>query len=111
MRWLLVLLAACAEDYYTPGVGLTAAGGVQQCRDNPYLPCGWVYQCGEAELCLPWEDRSPFYKYQQTVESLYGQCELSQHERFAGTPLCYWQCPSSRGCNAFSGCACLEPAP
>lgn len=108
---LLIALSACtAEDYKTPGVGITAAGGVQQCKDNPFLPCGWVYDCGDTELCLPWEDRAEIPKLKQTAESIYGSCEYASHPRFAGTPLCRYQCPSAQGCNSVGGCFCLEPA-
>ena len=112
MRALLVLLAACGLDYKEPATGLTGTGGVEQCRQNPLLPCGWVYQCGDdTEVCLPWADRGEIYKLKETAESLYGDCELSRHPRFAGTPLCRYQCPSVMGCNAFNGCFCLEEVP
>jgi hypothetical protein len=110
IRWLVLLAAACA-DYVEPATGLTAAGAVEQCRQNPLLPCGWVYQCGECELCLPWEDRSEIPKLLETAESIYGGCERSRDPRFSGTPLCHYQCPSATGCNATDGCFCLEPAP
>lgn len=112
MRALIVLLvASCTADYKTPAVGASAAAAVEMCRNNVDLPCGWVYQCGEFELCLPWEDRAEIPKLRETAESLYGQCSLSTDARFAGTPICWYQCPSARGCNAMSGCFCLEPAP
>jgi hypothetical protein len=107
------LLTGCvtADDYKEPAVGITALGGVEQCRQNPTLPCGWVYQCREVEICLPWVDRAEIPKLREMAESLYGDCELSRDPRFAGTPLCRYVCPSERGCNARNGCWCLEPAP
>lgn len=114
MRALFImLLVACvtAQDYKEPAVGLTGAGGVEQCRQNPLLTCGWVYQCGERELCMPWEDRAEIPKLREMAESLYGDCERSRHPRFAGTPLCRYQCPPAQGCNAFDGCFCLDEVP
>jgi len=113
MRLALLMLAACVstDDYRDPATGLTGAGGVELCRANPLFPCGWVYQCGERELCLPWDDRAEIPHLREAAESLYGSCELSRHPRYAGTPLCRYVCPSEQGCNAFNGCFCLEPAP
>jgi hypothetical protein len=111
-RALLAFCVACAltpGDYKEPTTGLTGTGGVEQCRANPLLPCGWVYQCGrETELCIPWQDRAQIPKLREMAESLYGTCSLSEHPRFAGVPLCYYQCPSAQGCNAFNGCFCLD---
>lgn len=114
---VLALLVACAfdvpsgGDYKEPALGLSGAAGVQYCMQITELPCGWVYQCGELELCLPWDDRAEIPHIRETAESLYGSCELSRHPRFAGTPLCKYQCPpTGPGCNALApgGCFCLN---
>lgn len=110
--WLAVwLLVGCVSDYKDPATGITAAGGVELCRQNPLLPCGWVYECSDHEFCLPWDDRSEIPKLRQMAESLYGGCEISRDPRFAGTPLCRYTCPPETGCNSHDGCFCLEPAP
>lgn len=117
MRWLALLLVGCvdAADYKEPAAGLSAAAAVEACKTNPAFPCGWVYWCGDSiELCLPWDDRAEIPHIRQAAESLYGDCELSRHPRFAGTPLCKYQCPpTGPGCNALSpgGCFCLDGAP
>ena len=112
MRAALLLVCACALDYKEPLAGSTAAGGIEMCRENPLLPCGWVYQCAnDTEWCLPWPDRALIPKQEQMLESLNGQCEVSTNPRFHGTPLCLYQCPSQTGCNAYNGCFCLDEVP
>lgn len=112
-----VVVTGCAlpqqEDYQDPGVGLSGAAAVEKCRQDRYLPCGWVYDCGRTQWCVIWADRIGPYpvKLLETVESLYGSCSLADDARFRGTPICYYHCDGGKGCNAEDGCACLEAAP
>ena len=111
-----IALVACslpgAGDYRDPGVGTLGLAGVEQCKQLPDLPCGWVYHCdADVEYCLPWADRAEIPKLKEALESLYGRCELSADPRFSGVPLCRYQCPSAKGCNAYQGCFCLEETP
>lgn len=91
------------------------------CLANPTLPCGKVYACqtpadtdiGLVEVCIPQifdgvggvSDVDVAF-----AEAVYGDCELSPHERFVskGTWLCWWCCGEGcgAGCNAMSGCYC-----
>lgn len=120
---LLLALAACSltpGDYRDPLVGGQAAAAVEQCKADRYQPCGWVRAyvdverdnpLGVLELCVPWPDRiGPPVGIERAMESLWGESVPSWDERFAGTPLCRWQCPTTKGCNAYDGCACLDGA-
>lgn len=97
-----------------PAVGGTALEAVQMCRENITIPCGWVYTCGSMyEWCLPWEDRAEIPKLKETLESLYGDCEISGAARFAGVPICLYMCPPTvpKLCNCKTspgGCFCLD---
>lgn len=116
---LLAALTACsppeAADYKESGTGFSAAAAVAQCEADRALPCGWVFWFDgpQIEFCIVWEDRIGPYpvKLRESAESLYGSSELSRDPRFGGTPICYYQCPSARGCNSTGGCFCLEGAP
>lgn len=118
----VLLHAACVSDnhdYKTPAVGSTSVGTVADCQSvqGRYKPCGWVYYfpAVELEFCLIWDDRSQVLGYPvkmlNAARSLYGDCELAKDPRFNGVPLCYYQCPSAKGCNATGGCFCLEETP
>lgn len=124
--FLGALLFGCAlpegGDYKTAGVGNQAHALIESCRQDRYQPCGWVRACpsverdnelGVLEVCVVWPDRIGPYPVglEQSLSSLYGDCPLSWHERFKGTPVCRYQCPSAMGCNAFDGCFCLDSAP
>jgi hypothetical protein len=117
MRFALLILVACsfeAGDYSSPAAGFSGVAVVEQCRQVIDLPCGWVYDCGDpaVELCLPWPDRAEIPKLKESAESIYGDCVLSNHPRFKGTPLCKYECPAiNAGCNAENGCFCLEESP
>lgn len=118
---LTVVAFGCSlnHDYRDPLVGGQGVAAVEQCKQDRYQPCGWVYAfpnverdnpLGVLELCILWPDRiGPYpYKLLETAESLYGDSEMSPHERFAGTPICRYVCPSIQGCNAYNGCYCLD---
>lgn len=121
---IALAIVACSlpdgGDYKTAGVGNQAQAALQKCKEDRHEPCGWVRACpnvpreneiGALEQCVLWPDRIGPYPVglDRAFASLYGDCELSWHERFAGTPLCRYQCPSAMGCNAFDGCFCLDP--
>jgi hypothetical protein len=95
---LLALQCGCATDVSapkTPGVLV----GEQYC-DALGLPCGHVYEfVSGAELCV-------LDELLAEAEAAHGESRLSTHERFDDGNLCYWQCPTAKGCNAFSGCFC-----
>ncbi len=101
-------------DYAEPSKGAIAVGTVDACNRNRYEPCGWVYYFpgADLELCVIWDDRALVLghppKLIKAAQSLYGDCELATHERFSGVPLCKYQCPSAKGCNATGGCFCLD---
>jgi hypothetical protein len=118
---LLIALVACVEpgDYASAGKGNQATAALEDCRANRYLPCGWVHACpsvardneiGALEQCVLWNDRIAPYPVglDRAMESLYGDCPLSWHERFEGIPLCRYTCPSVMGCNSYDGCFCLD---
>jgi hypothetical protein len=114
---VIVVATGCSLDYRDPVVGGQAAATLEHCRANRTEPCGWVYafaapadnELGRVELCVLWPDRIAPYpaKLLESAESLYGDAELSWHERFAGAPICRYACPSMMGCNAYGGYFCL----
>jgi hypothetical protein len=96
-------LVGIAEDY---------------CRSDLTLPCGKVYEfdvhaenpLGLLELCVPWllhPDRPTLAQ----AEAEFGPSRLSTDSRFASANLCWWQCPTMRGCNSYSGCYCPRELP
>jgi hypothetical protein len=121
MRALVLLFAlGCVEDYATPGKGSIGVAGIEACKADRYQPCGWVYwfEAPQMELCIIWDDRALVLGHPphllQAAESLYGGYEISRAPRFAGAPLCNYQCPpTGPGCNALApgGCLCLEESP
>ncbi len=108
---LVLALVACDDVVVVPDPGDLADIAEQYCADHPELPCGHVYACttpadnelGRVEVCISrWQDVAE-------AEALYGPCELSPHERFSESHLCWWCCGEGcgRGCNSYSGCLCF----
>lgn len=111
---LLCALAACsAEDVVETTTGETPAEFVErQCREQ-MLDCQRVYAfeapadnpLGRVEMCVHADHLA-------LAEALYGAYELSPDPRFAPyaalgvEPVCWWQCPTAKGCNAYGGCFC-----
>lgn len=103
-------------DYRDPSVGSLGVATVLRCQSiqGRYDPCGWVYffPSIDAELCIIWDDRSLVLGYGKSLllaaRSLYGDCEKATDVRFAGVPVCKYQCPGATGCNATGGCFCLD---
>lgn len=100
------------EDVVEPDdlVGLAES----YCKTDPTLTCGKVYgfperpeenNIGMMELCVPWPDSTERPTLAQAEAEL-GPSILSPDPRFASANLCWWQCPSMRGCNSYSGCYC-----
>ena len=72
------------------------------CKANPHLPCGHVYECGDAEVCV----LGPWREVPDVEAALGATCEKT--ERHVG--LCWYCCGEgcTAGCNAISGCFCPE---
>lgn len=98
----------CAVDDVKPPKTPGVLVGEQYCKAYG-LSCGKVYQfeapasneLGHVEKCVTDELLA-------LAVARYGAAQLSTHERFDQGNLCYWQCPSAKGCNAFDGCLCGE---
>lgn len=116
------LLVGCTtEDAFEASTGETPAEFIErQCKEN-MLDCERVYAfeayadnpLGRVELCVRKDDLG-------IAEGLYGASELSPDPRFdqwkllGVEPVCWWQCPSMKGCNAYGGAvgqgSCFCPA-
>lgn len=114
---IVVLLMGCTsvvepEDVVDPTdlVGIAE----QYCKSDPTLTCGKVYQFNEVpaenplgllEMCVTWPDHPDRPSLAQ-AETEFGPSMLSTDPRFENANLCWWQCPTARGCNSYSGCYC-----
>lgn len=125
MLAMLLVVACTTEDAFEGATGETPAEFIErQCREQ-HVTCARVYAftqpadnpLGRVELCVRAEDL-------ELAESLYGgPAELSPDPRFEQwkllgvEPVCWWQCPPMRGCNAYGGggdiksCFCPEAVP
>lgn len=99
MRALVMLaLVACGTVRDAAGeAGGTAAEWLACPTD--LVDCGQVFVCGGSEICVDDNDEAL-----DAAELELGACEPT--ERHQG--LCWWRCPSRRGCNAFAGCYCPD---
>lgn len=124
--WALICVFECAcvtevikpEDVVQPE-DLTGIAE-SYCKSDPTLTCGKVYAfpsgpaqenpIGILELCVPWPDGiDPLRPTLAQAEAEFGPSILSPDPRFASANLCWWQCPTMRGCNSYSGCYCPAP--
>ena len=115
---LLALLGGCVTEIVKPDEVVQpddlAEIAEQYCKSDPTLPCGKVYQfdipvenpLGLLELCVPLPTTDPLRPTLAQAEAEFGPATLSTDPRFNGANLCWWACPSMRGCNSYSGCYC-----
>jgi hypothetical protein len=113
LAFIWVMLSCTTEDAFTAGTGETPAQFIErQCKEQ-MITCARVYAyetpadnpLGQVEMCTRAEDLA-------SATAMYGAAELSPDARFdqwrllGVEPICWWQCPSAKGCNSYTGCWC-----
>lgn len=117
---LFVALSGCTgADAFQASTGETPMQFIErQCRENN-LDCELVYAfpqtfdtnpLGAVEMCVRKDDLA-------IAEALLGPGDISPDPRFdtwkalGVQPVCWYQCPTAKGCNAYNGCFCPDTTP